>query len=250
MNDNTYTLFYAAIVCFICSFMLSLFAVGLQPAQQKAAKLDLYRNILSVFELKKKDGSEMIDSEVESTFQESIREIVIDRNGKVFEGQSFSDVPQDQRCELLYTKFPNNADDCKLSVYSKVTDGKVSAYAIPLEGKGLWSTLYGYLALENDGSTIMGITFYKHAETPGLGAEISKKWFSDNFKGKKLLDKSGSLASVKVYKGKAKDSGLPKDHVVDGISGATITADGVTDLLKHCATVFDPFLSKIRKAGA
>ena len=77
-----------------------------------------------------------------------------------------------------------------------------------------------------------------------------KKWFSDNFKGKKLLDATGSLASVKVYKGKAKDSGLPEDHVVDGISGATITADGVTDLLIHCAKVFDPFLSQIRKAGA
>ena len=191
----------------------------------------------------------MIDSEVESTFQESIREIVIDRNGKVFEGQSFSDVPQDQRCELLYTKFPNNADDCKLSVYSKVTDGKVSAYAIPLEGKGLWSTLYGYLALENDGSTIMGITFTSMLRHQAWELKFPRSGSRIISKVKNFLDKSGSLAS-EVYKGKAKDSGLPKDHVVDGISGATITADGVTDLLKHCATVFDPFLSKIRKAGA
>tara|TARA_Y100000589_G_C27098677_1_gene607073 strand:+ start:300 stop:1043 length:744 start_codon:yes stop_codon:yes gene_type:complete len=247
MSDNSYTLMYAAIVCFVCSFMLSLFAVGLQPAQQKAAKIDLYRNILSVFEL---GGTEMADTEVETTFQESIREIVIDTEGNVFEGQAFSDVPEKQRCELLYTKFPNNPEDCKLSVFSKVSDGEVAAYAIPLEGKGLWSTLYGYLALEKDGSTIMGITFYKHGETPGLGAEISQPWFANNFKGKKLLDETGALTSVKVFKGKAKDSSLPEDHVVDGISGATITADGVTDLLKHCAQVFDPFLSKIRKAGA
>ena len=171
-------------------------------------------------------------------------------SGKIFEGESFSEVPEAQRCEILYTKFPNSPDNCKLSLYSKVSNDEVTAYAIPLEGKGLWSTLYGYLALEKDGSTIMGITFYAHKETPGLGAEISKPWFSDNFKGKKLLDQSGSLASVKVFKGKAKDSGLPEDHVVDGISGATITADGVTDLIKHCAEVFDPFLSKIRKVGA
>ncbi len=247
MSDNTYTLMYAAIVCFVCSFMLSLFAVGLQPAQQKAAKLDLYRNILNVFEL---GDAKMADADVENTFNESIREIVIDKSGKIFEGESFSEVPEAQRCEILYTKFPNSPDNCKLSLYSKVSNDEVTAYAIPLEGKGLWSTLYGYLALEKDGSTIMGITFYAHKETPGLGAEISKPWFSDNFKGKKLLDQSGSLASVKVFKGKAKDSGLPEDHVVDGISGATITADGVTDLIKHCAEVFDPFLSKIRKVGA
>lgn len=248
MNDNTYTLMYAAIVCFICSFLLSLFAVGLQPAQREAATIDLYRNILTVFGF---EGASMSKEDVKSTFQNSIKQIVIDKQGKSYPDLKFSDVSADQKCELLYTKFPSSSDDCKLSVYSKVdTNGIASAYAIPLEGKGLWSTLYGYLALENDGNTILGITFYKHGETPGLGAEISQPWFAENFKGKKLLDQSGSLASVKVYKGKAKDSGLPEDHVVDGISGATITADGVTDLLLHCTKVFDPFLATIRKAGA
>lgn len=248
MSDNTYTLMYAAIVCFICSFLLSVFAVGLQPAQKEAATIDLYRNILTVFG---EDGSSMAKEDVKSVFQSSIKQIVVDKKGNTYPELNFSDIPGKEKCEILYTKFPSTADDCKLSVYSKVDqNGTVSAYAIPLEGKGLWSTLYGYLALENDGNTILGITFYKHGETPGLGAEISQPWFANNFKGKKLIDQSGFLASVKVFKGKAKDSGLPANHVVDGISGATITANGVTDLLLHCAKVFDPFLTKIRKAGA
>ena len=92
-----------------------------------------------------------------------------------------------------------------------------------------------HLALEPDLNTVRGITFYKHKETPGLGGEVEKKWFQDNFVGKKILNNNGELVSVKVVKGKAKEllSGDNLNHGVDGISGATITCRGVTEFLKN-----------------
>ena len=85
-----------------------------------------------------------------------------------------------------------------------------------------------------------GITFYNHGETPGLGAEIEKDWFQNNFLGKKIKDLSGKLVSIEVVKGKSGDN----IHAVDGISGATITSRGVTDLLKHDLEKYSVYLNK------
>ena len=116
---------------------------------------------------------------------------------------------------------------------------------MPVSGKGLWSTIYGYLALQTDLSTISGITFYKHGETPGLGGEIEKEWFTNNFKGKKIRDDNGVLTSVKVVKGKV-IAGNPKEiHEVDGISGATLTGRGVANFLKVELKKYEPFFAKI-----
>ena len=128
----------------------------------------------------------------------------------------------------------------------------MTAYAFPIVGKGLWSTLYGYFALEGDLNTVRGITFYKHGETPGLGGEISKPWFQENFAGKRILDDDGSLVSVSVVKGFAADQySDPGDleHHVDGISGATITARGVSAMVKEALEQYEPYFSSIRSQG-
>lgn len=246
MNDNLYTLGYAAMVCFVCSILLSAFAMGLKPAQEKAALLDLNTKILSVFSLTEEG---MSSQDVETRFADYVKEVVIDQSGKVYPDIEFGSLKDKDKCAVLKTDRARNSEDCKLSLYQKVENGQVTAVAIPIVGKGLWSTLYGYMALEKDANTVAGITFYKHGETPGLGAEIDQKWFTDNFVGKKVLDASGSVYGVTVAKGKAEDSGLPAEHVVDGISGATITANGVTDLVKDCVQLYEPYLAQLRKGG-
>jgi Na+-transporting NADH:ubiquinone oxidoreductase subunit C len=110
--------------------------------------------------------------------------------------------------------------------------------------------LYGYLALEADATTVRGITFYKHGETPGLGGEIEKEWFLGNFKGKKIFSVTAKkLTPIVVVKGKAADmyKGEELEHSVDGITAATITGSGVTELLDNALKAYEPYFSKLRK---
>jgi Na+-transporting NADH:ubiquinone oxidoreductase subunit C len=106
--------------------------------------------------------------------------------------------------------------------------------------------LKGYFAVQKDGHTVAGITFYEQKETPGLGAEIDQKWFTDNYKGKNILNNKGELVSVKVAKGKVSEQ--PADvqqNMVDGISGATMTTRGVNDLLLAGLKSYRPYFEKI-----
>ena len=124
-------------------------------------------------------------------------------------------------------------------------DSKKNTLIIPISGKGLWSSLYGYFAIDiNNYSTVKGITFYAHGETPGLGAEISNKKFQDNFVGKEIYSLSNQLKSVTVIKGKAQDT---NKYEVDGISGATITSNGVTTLLLRDLQRYESYFIKNRK---
>ena len=123
--------------------------------------------------------------------------------------------------------------------------------AIPIAGKGLWSTIFGFIALNPDTDTVLGIQFYKHGETPGLGGEVEKKWFTDNFINKKIRDKNGKIISIAVIKGGVDYSKSNKSsiHQVDGISGATVTADGVTDFLLEDLLRYEKKLDEIRDYG-
>ena len=118
-------------------------------------------------------------------------------------------------------------------------------YVIPISGKGLWSTLFGFIALDRDKNTVKGITFYKHKETPGLGGEVDKMWFQNNFVGKKIFNTNDNLVSVKVMKGSASVlSQEMQQHAVDGITGATITSNGLTNFLLADLTRYEGFLRK------
>ena len=116
---------------------------------------------------------------------------------------------------------------------------------MPISGKGLWSTLFGFLALNEDKNTVKGITFYKHKETPGLGGEVDKAWFQDNFIGKKIFNSKNELVSIQVPKGAA--SALSKDkqiHAVDGITGATVTSKGLSNFLLRDLNRYEEFLRR------
>ena len=234
MSENARVLRFAVIICLACSVLVSAAAIGLRDRQEANLKLDIQKNILKAVGLM---DPMFTPEQVGETYQSRISGIVLTADGTVVEGRRPDEVDPEKEPDLL-------------RLYQRIDDGRVVAYAFPIVGKGLWSTLYGYFALEGDLNTVMGITFYKHGETPGLGAEIEKPWFQDNFVGKKILDDDGELASVKVVKGKAADT-HPNDteHYVDGISGATITAQGVTEMVGRTIRQYEPYFAKIRGGG-
>jgi Na+-transporting NADH:ubiquinone oxidoreductase subunit C len=150
--------------------------------------------------------------------------------------------------DKLVTDLNPKKDLDLLPLYYCQKNGEIDSYIIPISGKGLWSTIYGYLALEPDAVTVKGITFYKHGETPGLGGEIEKEWFKQNFVGKKILSPQGELVSIAVIKGKVADKYSEGDayRYVDGISGSTLTGNGLTQFLKEDLLQYEPFFKQIR----
>ena len=223
---------FAIIVCLGCSLLVSAAAIGLRDRQEANLILDMRKNILKSVGLL---APGMVEEEVNRVYDSQIVGLVLREDGSVVEGRSPSDVNPDREPELL-------------TVFQRVDDGEVTAYTMPIVGKGLWSTMYGYLALDADLDTVRGITFYKHGETPGLGGEIEKDWFQQNFVGKKIRD-GEELVSVSVVKGHAADKYTNPDdleHYVDGISGATITANGVTKMLKAGLERYQPYFARVR----
>jgi Na+-transporting NADH:ubiquinone oxidoreductase subunit C len=142
----------------------------------------------------------------------------------------------------------DTADDAGLPIYLYSRDGEVAAYVVPINTRGLWGKIYGYLALESDGSTVSGFSVYQHSETPGLGGEIEKAWFQNNFKGKRIVDQGGSFVSIGIAKPAATAGMSPKEKInyVDGISGATLTGRFLSAGLKEILSEYEPVSIRFR----
>lgn len=236
ISSTRYTFIFAVIVCVVSAVMLSVFSEGLRPQKELNEELDVKKNILKAVVLKDPITPKMKGAEILNVYNSKIEEIVIDKEGNVVAGKTPKQLTEKDK------------DLYPLYIYKE--DGRVMAYAFPVVGQGLWSTLYGYLAVEADATTIRGVTFYKHGETPGLGGEIEKEWFQNNFKGKTVYSvKEHKLTPTVVVKGRAADV-VGKDELgyhVDGITAATLTGKGVTELMARWITVYDAYLSKLRK---
>jgi len=136
-----------------------------------------------------------------------------------------------------------------IEIYLVRDNGKLQEILLPISGAGLWSTMYGYLAVAPDGNTVKGIRFYKHGETPGLGAQVDNEDWRAKWVGKQLYDKQGS-PRIRVVRGFVKRDGSNPDidYQVDGLSGATLTGNGVTKLVQHWIGPegFGPYLETLR----
>lgn len=226
---------FAAVICVVCSFVLSLCAAGLREAQDRNAKTYVHRRILASVGIPAEGEKPLPDSEVEELFNEKLKFVAVDAEGNVDES-----VTQDQIAEGKVTD--------RHPLYIMEDNGQVQAYVIPMTGQGLWGPISGYVALEPDGKTIHGVTFDTKAETPGLGAEIAKPQFQEQFEGKQILDPDGQLVSIEVVKGHAEEVAADRiDHAVDGVSGATITSNGVTDMFAKWLAYFEPYFKKVRQ---
>ncbi len=226
---------FATIVCVICSMMLSVTASTLKTKQDYNVELDRKLNVLKAFGEPTVDenGKTIPGSKVDEIFHTQIHEIVLDgESGTVLEGKTSADFSAG-----------DIADRKVLLLYVWEEDGQAKKYAFPISGKGLWSTIYGYLALDKDLATIVGVTFYRHGETPGLGGEVSADWFQAQFKGKKVYE-GGNRLKFEVVKGLVADR-YPNgnNHAVDGMSGATITGKGVSHFINADLDKYEKYFS-------
>ena len=223
------------------SLLLALTSTQLKNLQEFNIELDKKKNILKCIG---KDLSLMNADAIFKEYKSNISNIILNSNGDIaanIASENLESVPNKSTGEVKY--FLNNIE--YLPAYKS---SNPEAFIIPISGKGLWSTLFGYFALEMDLNTVIGITFYKHGETPGLGGEVEKEWFQNNFVGKKIFNQTGELVSIKVVKGKVNDvySGEALNHGVDGISGATITSRGVSYFLKRDLLKYEQYLKNNR----
>jgi len=232
MHSNSYTIVFTSIVTIILGGFLSVAAGTLKEIQELNVENDSKKNILSSLGYEPNSDQLWTSDDITKLFELNIEAYVLNSNG--------------ERTNTDPASINTEVDKENLPIYVDKKDGIVNGYAIPISGKGLWSTLYGYFAIEPDGVTAKGITFYAHKETPGLGGEVEKPWFQNNFVGKRFIDEDGNLVGIKVIKGKA-DPGSP--YEVDGISGATITSKGLESFLVDDLEKYEPFFRKIRSGG-
>ena len=206
----------------VCSLLLSLASEGLRSLKEKNVEIDKKKNILNAIGL---NITSLSNSDIDKYFLNNIDTLIIDIDGEINNILTIPDLVAVENNQTGEVKYYNN-DNEYLPMYA---DNSRNVVVLPISGKGLWSTLFGYFAIDSRNySTVRGITFYKHKETPGLGGEVSKKWFQSNFIGKEIYE-NNNLNSVKVAKaGYADENSL---YEVDGISGATITSNGVTTFL-------------------
>ena len=128
-----------------------------------------------------------------------------------------------------------------LPVFKALVDGQ-SLTILPLQGKGLWGPIWGYVSLKGDYNTVLGSVFDHKGETPGLGAEIALPEFQQQFREKKIFDEKQNFVSIKVVKGGVKGSKIPEIHGVDAISGGTITSNGTSAMIDSCLVLYLPYI--------
>jgi Na+-transporting NADH:ubiquinone oxidoreductase subunit C len=247
-----YTLIFATLVCLVCAVFVSSSAVSLRTRQEQNMVLDRRQNVLLAAGLAK-EGESLNRQQIEERFA-PVTAMVIDLSS----GEELSDVDAagfDQRklARSPATSRPAGPNAAQVQrvprqalVYKLVDEkGELSQLILPVEGMGLWSTLYGFIALDRDLTTVLGITFYEHKETPGLGGEVDNPKWKALWPGRKIFGEEGE-ARLEVIKGMA---GPPSEdpYRVDGLSGATMTSRGVTNLVHFWLgkNGFGPYLTRL-----
>ncbi len=250
-NDSfAKTMVVAFLLCLVCSILVSGSAVALRPMQENNKSLDVKKNILSVAGLLDEDVN------IDEAFQQIEAKIVELETGVYIDSIDIVNYNQrkaakDPEFRIEISPKDDIANIKRKAKYAKVylvkKDDQIDAFILPVHGYGLWSTMYGFLALEADGQTVIGLNFYDQAETPGLGGEIvNPKWLA-LWKGKKVYNQDG-VPILGLVKGHVDLSKPGSESQVDGLAGATLTSQGVTNLIRYWMgrDGFSPFLEKIK----
>ena len=245
-----YTIGVATVLCVICSLAVSAAAVALRPRQEANKILDQQKNILDAAGLALgeygRPASELDPEQIKGLYQRVSEKFVELDTGEYVAADTDGFDPEtydtrkavkdlDMSIEITDPDFdigvPRREKIAKVYFVNDPDSGQLQQVVLPVYGKGLWSTLYGYLALKNDLKTIQGLTFYQHAETPGLGGEVDNTKWKSQWVGNLLYSPEGNIAAG-VAKGPAPAG---DQFLVDGLSGATITSRGVTNLVRYWA---------------
>ena len=258
LDSTRYTFAFAAVVCVACALAIAVSAVGLREKQETNALLYRQKNVLIAAGIVK-PGADVSERELLKLFADNIDVRLVD----LASGQLVPVAQQDPRTyDQRHARNdpaqsvpapPNNAGISRLpkygTVYFVTKDKRVRLIVLPIEGVGMWGTLYGFIALEPDGNTVRGLTYYDQKETPGLGGEIGNPKWQAVWNGRKVYDGKWE-PQIAVIKGKA---GPPETDPlrVDGLSGATITSNGVSRLTRFWMSNegWGPFLKRFREGG-
>ncbi len=242
------TLKVAFFLCLVCAVVVSTLAVGLRPAQQDNRNLFRQQNVLQAAGLYERG------MDVRAAFENIERRFVELDTGEYVERPD--DFDQRRAARDPEQSREVSPDPAGIRRQAKVAEvflardeaGDIDRIILPMHGYGLWSTMYGFLALKPDANTIAGIGFYEHGETPGLGGEIDNPRWQENWVGKKLFDEDGNVA-IEVIKGSVGPDVADREHKIDGLSGATITANGVNYMVQFWVgdRGFGPYLNRMRE---
>lgn len=218
-NSKAHAILFALVMSLVCSLLITAAATGFKDRQQENMALDKKVNLLraaGLVDAGQNPGKDIINT----LYDQRIKEVFLDQRGKIMETED----PDGMHLYFIHAQDAGDVHDFN----------NISGYIVPINTRGLWGKIHGYLAFENDGQTVSGFSVYSHSETPGLGGEIESAWFQKNFKGKKILNSQDEFVSIGIAQGKAGD--LPKDkqeNYVDGISGATLTGRYLSEGIKN-----------------
>ncbi|MFK7794231.1 MAG: Na(+)-translocating NADH-quinone reductase subunit C [Gammaproteobacteria bacterium] len=249
-DSTTNILLVAIMLCLVCSVIVSTAAVKLRPLQETNKVLDQKINILKVSGLWEEGADiENLFSSIETrVINLDTGEVADEIDSKIFDQRKFSkisDLSIELESDVDVANINRRSNFAK--IYLVKENGLVDRYVFPVHGYGLWSTLYGYVTLEKDMNTIYALKFYDHRETPGLGGEVDNIKWQTSWKGKKLFDVEDQLA-LTVVKGAVVPGNEKESYQVDGLSGATLTSNGVTNMFHFWMGEygFEKFMNKIR----
>lgn len=254
-NDSTSkTLIVALILCLVCSILVSSAAVGLKPLQKINKQADIKINILEVAGLMKPGAN------VDRLFENIETKIVNLKSGEYtddIDATSYDQrkASQEPEMSIMLTADDDIARIRRQAKYAKIylvkEDNQIKQIILPVHGYGLWSTMYGFIALESDGNTVHGIKFYEHGETPGLGGEIDNPKWRALWSNKQIYSGNDEPA-ISVMRGLADPESSDFKHQVDGLAGATLTSQGVHNLMLFWLgnNGFGPYLEKFRSGNS
>jgi len=255
-DDNRKILFVIIALSLVCSILVSTTAVTLRPLQEKNAQLARKLEILKVAGLQLPSGD--VDTYFSQTVQTKIVKLDNGEYSDEFDLDNFDErkLARDKSTSKQLQAEFDLASIKRRANYARVylipdQQGKIVKYVLPVHGYGLWSIMYGFIALDADATTIAGLTFYEQAETAGLGAEITNPNWLAQYSGKLAVDPQGQPL-IRVNKGPVNANAANARYSVDGISGATLTSNGVTNLMHFWLGQlgFGPYLAKIRQQNS
>ncbi|MDO4586020.1 MAG: Na(+)-translocating NADH-quinone reductase subunit C [Planctomycetia bacterium] len=252
MKDSIFKTFAVAFgLCIVCSVIVSVAAVSLKPKQDENKQLDKQINILRAAGLV--DAKESPNAAQVKDLFSQIESVVVN----IETGDAVADVDTQNVDPKNVTKLPKDQDPAGIGsrpneavVYLVKENGVIQTIVLPVFGRGLWSTMYGFIALKGDFKTVANLTFYDQLETAGLGGEIANPKWTQKWIDKTAVDDSGKPV-IKVIKGNVDPASPNANEQVDGISGATLTGNGVTKTVEYWLgeNGFGPYLNKLRSGN-
>ena len=248
------TIAVALALCLVCAVLVSLATVALRPLQSYNKALDMKKNILDVA------GLLQDNTDIDQAFKERIESKIVDlKTGEYIDSIDAEEYDQRKAAKdpAQNELIPADKDIASIRMKAKYTKiylvkkgDQLQSIILPINGYGLWSTMYGFLALEADAQTVQSINLYDQAETPGLGGEVVNPVWRALWKGKKVYSDKGDVA-LTLVKGGVDESRADAVYKVDGLAGATLTSRGVSNLIQYWmgAEGFATYLNKIRTKG-